>query len=339
MSGGLVLATGYFDDMLIHPEWPRSQLDRWYQAPVAALSFNDNCVLVKVSPGAGANATVRFEPPLPMFQLSGEVGVTASARQQSVMIGRRLEGDTANQSTYLVGGQIYRKASKVDEWITVADPVGYFAAGLRQAFAQAGIAIDGLTTTVPQLPQAGGWEKIAAHHSPLQRTLEVLNKRSQNFYAESLLKLLGARFGGAGSWSAGVTVAKEFLDRGGHRRRHLHHGRRLGPLARRPLHRGPADPAARPHVPPQRRPRSSPAACPSPASPDLRWERRLAQPPYKGNVLAKTGTLSDVSTLSGYAKGKSGTVYAFSILCNGTRSNARAMNAQDAIVRALIDRG
>ena len=73
--------------------------------------------------------------------------------------------------------------------------------------------------------------------------------------------------------------------------------------------------------------------------PELRWERRLAQAPYKGNVLAKTGTLSNVSTLSGYAKGRSGKVYAFSILCNGTKGNARAMGAQDAVLRALIDRG
>lgn len=338
VSGGLVLATGYFDDMLIHPDWPRGQMDRWYQAPVAALSFNDNCVLVKVSPSAGASAAVRFEPALPLFQLSGRVGITGNARQQSVMIGRRLEGDPATQRTYVVGGQIYRNASKVDEWITVADPVAYFAAGLRQAFAQVGIAIDGITTTVKELPPAGGWEKVAAHHSPLQKTLEVLNKRSQNFYAESLLKLLGARFGGSGSWTAGVKVAKEFLarvgiaegtysmvDGSGLSRNDRFTAAQLTRLLCHMFHHGAASQFTR--------------SLPFSGEPDLRWERRLAVAPYKGNVLAKTGTLSDVSTLSGYAKGKSGTVYAFSILCNGTRSNARAMSAQDGIVRALIDRG
>lgn len=337
VNGGLLLATGFFDDVLIHPDWPARQLDRWYQAPVAALSYNDNCVLVKVSPGQGNSAAVRFEPPLPIFHLSGQVGVTANARQQSVMIGRRIEGDAERQSTYLVGGQIYRKAGKVDEWVTVADPVGYFGAGLRQAFAEAGIAIAGPTTRAATLPGIG-WEKIGAHRSPLQKTLEVLNKRSQNFYAESLIKLLGATFGGGGTWPAGVAVAKEFLGRVG-----IAEGT-YTMVDGSGLSRGDRFTAAQltqllchmfRHASSSQFARSLPFS----GEPELRWERRLAQAPYKGNVLAKTGTLSDVSTLSGYAKGKSGKVYAFSILCNGTRSNARAMSAQDGILRALIDRG
>ena len=338
VSGGLVLVTGLIDDVLIHPDWPRGQLDRWYQAPVAALSFNDNCVLVKVFPSQGASAAVRFEPPLSIFQLSGRVGMTANARAQNVMIGRRLDGDAESLRTYLVGGQIYRQAGKVDEWITVADPVSYFGAGLRQAFAEAGITIAGPTSKMTALPSGGGWEKVAAHHSDLQRTLEVLNKRSQNFYAESLLKLLGARFGGAGSWPAGVSVAKEFLSRVG-----IADGT-YTMVDGSGLSRGDRFTAAQltqllchmfRHSASSLFTRSLPYS----GEEDLRWERRLAQPPYRGNVLAKTGTLSDVSTLSGYAKAKSGKVYAFSILCNGTRSNARAMSAQDGIVRALIDRG
>ena len=71
----------------------------------------------------------------------------------------------------------------------------------------------------------------------------------------------------------------------------------------------------------------------------LKWQRRLAKPPYAGNVFAKTGTINGVSTLSGYAKAVSGKVYAFSLLFNQVRSNAGAHAAQDRIVAALIDRG
>jgi D-alanyl-D-alanine carboxypeptidase/D-alanyl-D-alanine-endopeptidase (penicillin-binding protein 4) len=73
--------------------------------------------------------------------------------------------------------------------------------------------------------------------------------------------------------------------------------------------------------------------------PGLRWEKRLAEPGYAGNVFAKTGTLTGISTLSGYAKARSGRLYAFSILCNGTRGAWHAQRAQDAIVRALVDQG
>ena len=73
--------------------------------------------------------------------------------------------------------------------------------------------------------------------------------------------------------------------------------------------------------------------------PDLSWETRLAEDAYRGNVLAKTGSLRAVSTLSGYAKSRSGAIYAFSILCNRSSANWRAKVAQDRIVRAIIDHG
>ncbi len=72
---------------------------------------------------------------------------------------------------------------------------------------------------------------------------------------------------------------------------------------------------------------------------DLRWSKRLASRPYRGNVMAKTGYLSGVSTLSGYAKARSGSIYAFSILMNRIRGDWRAKAAQDSIVKAVIDYG
>jgi D-alanyl-D-alanine carboxypeptidase/D-alanyl-D-alanine-endopeptidase (penicillin-binding protein 4) len=71
----------------------------------------------------------------------------------------------------------------------------------------------------------------------------------------------------------------------------------------------------------------------------LSWQKRLAEAPYRGNVFAKTGRLNGVSTLSGYAKGMSGRVYAFSVLCNETRSDWGAKAGQDAVVRAIVRNG
>ena len=39
-----------FEPLVIHPDWPRDQLTEWYEAPVDALSFSDNCILVRVWP-------------------------------------------------------------------------------------------------------------------------------------------------------------------------------------------------------------------------------------------------------------------------------------------------
>jgi D-alanyl-D-alanine carboxypeptidase/D-alanyl-D-alanine-endopeptidase (penicillin-binding protein 4) len=337
VDGDLLLVTGFFDDALIHPDWARAQLDRWYQAPVSALSFNDNCVLVKVQPTPSAQATVKLEPSLPIFKLNGRVGIAAKGRGQNVMIGRRLEGDAQTLATYTVGGQISRRAGKVDEWITVADPVGYFAAGLVQAFGEQGIAFKGAPQSVAALPP-GEWRPAAVHHSPLTRTLAVVNKRSQNFYAECVMKTLGAKFGGGGSWPQGVKVAAEFLQRigiapesyslmdgSGLSRNDRFSPKQITHLLRHMFFHKYGSEYVR--------------TLPFSGEEDLRWASRLARAPYRGNVMAKTGTLSGVSTLSGYAKAVSGKIYAFSILCNRTQANFRAQSAQDAFLRALIDRG
>ena len=48
---GLLLDVSFFDDVHSHPDWPSEQEQRWYQAPVSALSYNDNVVLVRASGG------------------------------------------------------------------------------------------------------------------------------------------------------------------------------------------------------------------------------------------------------------------------------------------------
>ena len=61
---GLVLDVSFFDDTQVHPDWPAEQEARWYQAPVSALSYNDNVVLVRASGGVrpGAPAILGFDP-------------------------------------------------------------------------------------------------------------------------------------------------------------------------------------------------------------------------------------------------------------------------------------
>ena len=68
------------------------------------------------------------------------------------------------------------------------------------------------------------------------------------------------------------------------------------------------------------------------------WKRRLADPPYRGNVFAKTGTLDGVSALSGYAKAVSGKSTPSRSSATGPAAPATPA-AQDRIVMALVDNG
>ncbi len=332
VDGDLLLVDGLFERREIHPDWPTDQLARWYEAPVAALSFNDNCVWVQVSPSRAGRARVDVLPHLGLFPVENRTRVSASRRSHYVVVTR-----APDSSEIEVRGSVYRGADPLDTWITVPDPVAYFGAALVQALGEEGVAVGGRPVPVERLP-AGAWERVAARRTSLLTAIEVANKRSQNFYAESLLKTLGAERCGAGSWSGGIEAVAGFLDRAGIERgsyrmvdgsgmsranrfsaaqvvrllRHMYAHRWGGELLR---------------------------SLPASGEEDASLEKRLTEAPYRGNVFAKTGTLDGVSALSGYARARSGRLYVFSILANRTKSAWQARKAQDAIVRAIVDHG
>lgn len=332
--GDVYLVNGLFEPPRVHPDWPKDQLSRWYEAPVEALSFNDNSVLVRVWPGrmGGQPARVELSPDLPIFEVRNSAKTTNSSKQHKVIIDRV---DGSNVLT--VSGSVFRHAAPVESWVAVADPLLYFGAALEKAFTEAGVDLGGRILVSQTLP-VSDWQWAAGYRTDLMTTAEVINKRSQNFFAESLLKLMGAKLCGTGSWESGRQVVEEFLaeigiDPGSYSLADgsgMSRGNRFSPRQITELLR---------HMYFHPRGRDFLLTLPYSGEPGLKWERRLAEPPYRGNVFAKTGSLLGVSTLSGYVKAESGKIYAFSILCNRSRSNWQARKAQDEIVRAIIDNG
>ncbi len=204
VTGDLYLAHGFFEALRIHPDWPRDQLTEWYEAPVGALSFEDNCILVRVWPGrAGRQAVVETVPSLPLLQVENRATTSTKRRGAKLYVGR-------TGTTLTVKGTINAGSGPFETWITVPDPALYFGSALRAALAEEGIEVEGRLLPVPELPGAV-WERVAVHRSDLVTALRTTNKRSQNFYAESLAKVLGARRCGEGSWRQGVRAVEEFI--------------------------------------------------------------------------------------------------------------------------------
>lgn len=330
ITGDLYLAHGLFEPLRVHPDWPRDQLTEWYEAPVDALSFSDNCILVKVWPGrAGERARVETVPPVPLFRVDNTATTTAKRRGTRIYVGRL-------DTLLTVKGSIDAGSGPFETWVTVPDPTLYFGSALRAALADEGIVMEGHLRPVTELPGAI-WERVALHRSDLVTAVRTTNKRSQNFYAETLAKTIGAQRCGRGAWAEGMRAVGEFLlsigvprnafhlvDGSGMSRANTATPRAFTTLLRHMFFH----PAALEFA----------QSLPYSGDEELKgWKRRMAAPPYRGNVLAKTGTLNGVSSLSGYAKAVSGKSYAFSILINRSRGDAHG--AQDRIVMALIDNG
>ncbi len=169
--------------------------------------------------------------------------------------------------------------------------------------------------------------------APLGRVLAAMNKPSDNFLAEELLKGLGAGFGAGGTTVAGAGVAEQFLESIG-----VTEGFRIrdgsglsyqDKLTARVVLRILGAMARRPDFTVFRRSLAI-------AGVDGTLKDRMRGTAAAGNVRAKTGTLNAASSLSGYVTTANGHTLSFAILMNGSPVPvARAHAAQDAVAVLL----
>jgi len=335
---GLLLDTSFFDDVKSHPDWPEGQEGRWYQAPVSAISYNDNVVLVRASGGLrpGRPAVLGFHPAGPyLLSLISHVSTTASRTYVGV---RR----PAGSRTVVAAGSVGKNRIWTGD-VTVPDPPLYFASAFTRVLADAGIRVEAppVERSMPSAASdaAEAPTLLHTHETPILTVLSVANKRSQSFFSEQILKTLGAEKRGAGTWENGLAEITAFLqslgldpaayqlaDGSGRSRGNRTSARAyadfLQALATRWAHFGAFE-------------RTMAVA----GDPDGTLRNRLPGAATFGNVVAKTGSVSGVSTLCGYVTAKSGQRYVFSILINGGVSEKRGHAWQDRFLTELATFG
>ncbi len=326
IPGDLLYDDTVFDDEYLHPRWRAQQrnLSAWYTAPVGGLNFSTNCLGVVIQRGAqqGAPANVRLVPTTSWTRLSNSA--TTAANGQPI-VNRTGDGPI----TITVSGRVSQSNSETNPlWVTVPDPSAYFATTARTALSAKGIKVVGQTRRQqvrrPGEPMPDDLEIIAVHETRLVDFLYRMNKRSVNMFSEAVLKTLGAydrqgRLTAQGTFEGGVQEVNRFLaalgldpelyvidDGSG-----LSRDNRLAPIVltavlrymdRHPLRDLWWESLA------------------EPGDPEGTLRRRMHD--LKGKIFAKTGHLSGVGALSGYALGPGGRRYAFSVLCEGGSAHA-----------------
>jgi len=209
-----------------------------------------------------------------------------------------------------------------------SDPAKLAARKLARGLRRAGISLRPRIARGDAPPDA---ERIAAVRSPtIAQLAAATNVPSNNFYAEMLIKLLGSRFGATGSTRAGAAVVERFA-RG--------HGATLRAADGSGLTRTDrASPAAVVHLlAAMRGGRGGGAFVRSlaVAGRDGTIDDRMRGTAAAGRCRAKTGTLTGVSSLSGYCFNRSGRTMIFSILMNGVRDLGLAHYEQDRIAAVV----
>jgi len=212
-----------------------------------------------------------------------------------------------------------------------ANPPVFAAARLDDALEAAGVPVR--LKPRPGVTPTGARVLAGVESPPMERLIKLTNKPSDNFFAEMLLKDLAHLAAGAGTTAAGARIA-------------VAHARALG--ARATLVDGSGLSRAN---------RASPLSVVRLLSAIYRSDDfeplvdslpiagsdgtlfdRMRRGPAHGRCVGKTGTLSNVSALSGYCEAQSGDNYAYSILMNGVYPTS-ARRLQDRMLQAIAALG
>jgi serine-type D-Ala-D-Ala carboxypeptidase/endopeptidase (penicillin-binding protein 4) len=211
-----------------------------------------------------------------------------------------------------------------------SDPAIVAASSLADDLRSKGVQISS-NVTLRALPADA--HKVGEISSPQMKTLtNETDVYSNNFFAEMLLKGLGAHFGSGGSTLAGAAVVKRFA-------RGLGTGVRQvdGSGLTRSNRVSPAQ-VARLLVAMRRNAAGDAFIDSLPvAGREGTVAHRMRGTAAAGRCRTKTGTLSGVSALSGYCTARTGRAMAFSILMNRVTNLSEAHRQQDRMA-ALIAR-
>jgi D-alanyl-D-alanine carboxypeptidase/D-alanyl-D-alanine-endopeptidase (penicillin-binding protein 4) len=335
--GDVVVDESYFDGERVGPGFDQEAGDRSYLAPAGAASLNWNTVAVHVAPGdrKGAKARVELEPASDLFDVDVRATTVAAGGRRRITVSSVRAGA---RQRIVVDGRVPLGSRLQTIWRRIDDPALYLGHTLRRLMELRGAKFQGKVRT-GQVPRSARLVHVAQSES-LGEVVRRLNKTSNNFVAEQLLKTLGAETKGApGSWPKGVQAVEEFLadvgiPRGAYVMRNgsglndtnRFSARQLATLlramwARFPLH---AEYLA-----------SLPVAG---RDGTIRW--RMEGSEAEGRLRAKTGTLENVTSLSGYVENAAHRTLAFAILVNDFAGRASgAVRSVDALGAALAASG
>ena len=325
-----------FDGRFVPPAFEQ-QPDEWaaFRAPISAVALERNAVtLVVVPTRAGAPARAWLEPP-GVLELTGSVQTRAPGSGQKVSLSL---ASREGVLTAALGGQVAQGLPELRFARRLDDPRR--APGLALA-----AALNALGVSAPKQVALGGetvLDVLALHPSPpLASLVTELGKNSDNFYAEMLLVALAAEQGKLPASSEdGAALVRAWLQRIGAWSDDARFTNGSGlfdadRVSARSLVKVLAHASRDPRI------ASEFVAQLAIGGVDGTLRGRFSEFAATRSVRAKTGTLAQVNSLSGYVLPSDGTPpMAFALIVNGVAGNAGAIRKQmDDIVRRVARGG
>jgi len=336
ISGNIIGDDNAFDEIGLGTGWRWDYESEWFAAPSSAISFNDNCVDLVV--------TVNKKTHLPQIEVTPDTKYTiimnkilTVSKDSVTSINAYRESGT---NVITVFGTIRDDSDSVKTYVTVNNPTQFAMVVLKNVLRQKGIVIDGYPIDINDMTTPLDYSKMTKlftqYSPPLKEIVKVINKNSQNLFAEQLLKTIGLETSGFGSVAKGINaennVFKEMginpesmniVDGSGLSRLDLVTPRQIVAVLSYMYKSKYFIPFFN----------SLPIA-----GVDGSMGDRLQNTKAQGNIRAKTGFLEGVRSLSGYAFTGDNEPIAFSIICNNFDVPVKlAENIQDLVCLRLAN--
>ena len=339
IDGRLIGDDNAFDDDGVGAGWAWDYLTAGYAAPSGALSYNENIVNVRIAPDRteGEAAAITLAPPAKIFEIDNQVTTGPSESSPRIELVR-----LPFTTRLTVRGVVPLGGNTISRTMAVDNPTRFFVEGLAAAIAARGITIRGSVVDIDEIPDPppAALRRVLARREslPLSFLAGHFIKDSQNFYGEMMLKAIGRAAGGIGSTNSGRQAVRETLTKWNVPADAIVMYDGSG-LSRYNYVTADAIVAILKHVWEDERLRGRFLALLPVGGYDGTLESRMKDSILNGRVQAKTGTISNVRSLSGFAETKSGEKLVFSMIANHfTASNAAIDGIVEKALIRLVDR-
>lgn len=332
VRGPIVVDAGRFDGDGLPPGFEQKDEFASHRAPGGAMSVNYNTFEVHARPGKtlGAPPRLTVEPPVRDIVVEADEASTVAGRRNKLWVST---AEKSGKTVVSFHGEIGIELGAGSYRYPVADPSRYAGELLALSLEQRGITVRKKAIETGEVPDDA--ELLATYRSEtLSELCRSVNKWSNNFMAEQILRTLEP--GRGATAEAALERMREYTEAIGMPQTGLVLGNGSGLYDNNMI-----SPAAMTHllahVYGDFRYRSDYLASLAIMGTDGTTRSRLHDSEAAGWIRVKTGTLDDVSALSGYAGTSGRDPIAFSIVLNGLerRHRAEARALQDAIAELL----
>lgn len=211
INGNIIADAGYFGDEPVSPFWLWEDMGNYYAAGIWGLGVFDNSFTLNLKSGKPGTRPeiVSLNPKIPGILIDNRLVSADNSKDSAYFYGGPIQYERVLHGTIPANRDLF--SIKGD----IPDPPFYFAGLFKQKLKESGIKVNGKPMTAPFSESQGNQYNTTLIHTeysmPLRRIIRITNEKSDNMYAEYLLRHIAKTvYQKPATAKDGLNVVREF---------------------------------------------------------------------------------------------------------------------------------